>query len=412
MRRVFLVLLLALVAFSLSAQKLVFLHEGDAPFIGEKWPTAFKRAVDIIETKYPGVKVELLDASGGIQGHLNVMLESLVASGQTPNVIDMTVMRASKFFKPGQALDLKEYVPNELKKWDPQFLARMTKNGKVYGISGTTWALALNINLDLAAEVGWKAPAPSSEWTMDSFMAFAKLLKAKGKYATVLFAGSNPIPYVTCWFASFGVEMFKNGDYSRVTIDSPQTRKALAWMKQMIDEGYVPPNASQIIDDDSVAMSAGGTIGVNLWGPSAPAKSAYYPFPHVAGVKTGGTFQNYTAVVAIDKKDKRINQISAELAVAAVDEYWQNYMAGNTNPAVNPALPTMQGIAVAKTASNMYQVAEIVRKFGIYDMGAEGSKYPVFRPVIRPFLAQYFDGVIDADTFIKKYEEAANEVLK
>jgi ABC-type glycerol-3-phosphate transport system substrate-binding protein len=412
MRRVFLIVVLALVAFGLSAQKITLLHEGDIPFDGQKWASQFARGKQLIEAKYPGAKVEIIDAVGGIQGHLNVMLESLVASGQTPNVVNLTIMRASKFFKPGQALNLKEYVPNELKKWDPQFLARTTKDGKVYAVVGTTWALALNVNLDLAAEVGWKAPKPGSEWTMDSFMEFAKLLKAKGKHGTVLFAGSNPIPYVTAWFASFGVEMFKNGDYSHVTIDSPETRRALAWMREMIDKGYVPDNASQIIDDDSVALSAGGTIGVNLWGPAAPAKSGFYPFPKASGVKTGGTFQNYTASLAIDKKDKKINQISAELAVLVVDDYFQNYMAGNFNPKVNPALPTMKGIKVIETASNVYQVADIVSRFGIYDMGAEGPKYPVFRPVIRPFLAQFFDGMIDAETFIRKYEEAANESLR
>jgi ABC-type glycerol-3-phosphate transport system substrate-binding protein len=414
MRRVFLIVLLALVAFGLSAQKITLLHEGDVAYEGLQWPTAFQRGVQIIEAKYPGVKVELIDASGGIQGGINAMLEALVASGQTPNVIDMTIMRLSKFFKPGQALDLKQYGADKLKKWEPQFLARVTKDGKVYAVTGTTWGLALGINLDLAAEVGWKAPEPTSAWSMDSFMEFAKLIKAKapGKYATVLFSGSNPIPYVTCWWASFGVEFFKNGDYSKVTIDSPQTRKALAWMRMMIDEGYVPPNASQIIDDDSVAMSAAGNIGVNLWNPSPPAKSAWYPFPKVAGVKQGGTFQNYTAVCAIDKKDKKINQVSAELALTIVDDFYQNYSAGNVNDKVNPATPTMLGIAVRKTESNAYQVADIIKKFGIYDMGSEGSKYPAFRPVIRPFLSQFFDGVIDAETFIKKYEAAANEALQ
>jgi len=407
MRRVFLIVLLALVAFGLSAQKLTVLFEGNPPFIGQKWATMYDRPKQILEERHPGVKVELLDATAGVQGGVNVMLESLVASGQTPNVVSVTVMRASKFFKPGQALDLKQYVPNDLKKWEPMFLDRVTKGGKVYAVPGTAGALTLAVNLTLAEEVGWKAPPYATAWTLDSFMEYAKLLKAKGKYATVLFSGSNPIPYVTAWFASFGVEFFKNGDYSKVTIDSPQTRKALAWMRMMIDEGYVPPNASQIIDDDSVALSAAGNIGANIWIANPPAKTAYYPFPHATGVKTGGVFSNYIANVAMDKKDKKLNQLGAELAVLITDDVYQKYSAETSG-----AIATIKGIVTPKLPGNdNYQAAEVLKKFGLFDMGAETAKYPVFRPVIQPFLSQFFDGVIDAETFIKKYEAAANEAL-
>jgi ABC-type glycerol-3-phosphate transport system substrate-binding protein len=405
MKRIILALLILLVALSVSAQKLILMTEGDALLENGKWPSRHSRAIQIIKERYPSVEVEFVDATAGVQGGINVMLESYVASGRTPNVVVMTVMRSSKFFKAGLALDLKQYIPNELKKWEPVYLNRVTKDGHVYGLPCNGSGLALAINLTLAEEVGWKAPAPMSEWTMDSFMEFCKLLKPKKKYGTVLFAGSNPIPYVTCWWASFGVEFFKNGDYSKVAIDSPQTRKALAWMREMIDKGYTPPNASEIIDDDSVAMSAEGYIGANLWPPSSPGKWARYPFPTTPGVKTGGVFSNYEVALATDKKDKRINQISAELAAECGGEFWQTYNI------IRGAIPAIKGIAVPKLPDNGWQIAEIVKNFGIYDMGTETAKYPVFRPVIRTFLAQFFDGQINAETFIKEYTKAANESL-
>ena len=410
MKRLILILCVLLVSFGLSAQKITVLHEGDGLYENEKWATKYGRAAQVIEERYPGVKVEIINAAGGIQGGLNVTLESLIATGQTPNVVSLTIMRASRFFKPGQALDLKLYVPNELKKWEPMWLARTTKDGKVYGVPGCVPALGLTINLDLAAEVGWKAPEPASEWTMDQFMEFCKLIKAKttGKYGTVLFSGSNPIPYVTCWWASFGVEFFKNGDYSKLAIDSPQTRKALAWMREMIDKGYTPPNATEIIDDDSVDMSVKGNIGANLWAPAPPANWAWYPFPSVAGAKNGGVFSNYEVAVAIDKKDKRLNQIGAELAVLCVDEFFQKYSADHGG-----VPSSMKGIVVPKlTIGKGDQQAAVIKKFGIFDMGAETAKYSAFRPVIRPFLSRFFTGEIDADTFIKEYTEAANEALR
>lgn len=420
MKRLTLVLVAILCAFALNAQKITLLHEGDTPLVGQPWPTLFSRAAALIQERYPGVTVELIQ--GTLQGAVDMTLETMIASGNAPNVVAITVMRSSKLFKAGQAIDLKQYIPADLKKYEPAILARTTRDGHVYALPQTVAPLGLSVNVSLAEEVGFKLPAPGSNWTMAQFMEFARLAKTKGKYGTVLFSGSNPIPYVTAWFTSFGVEFFKGNDYSKVTINSPQMRAALAWLKDMVAKGYAAPNASQLIDDDMVSIFAEGKsaaqpifpdflgeIGAKVKAGAIPEafKSAWYPFPLAPGVKSTGTFLNYGAVVAMDKKDKRLNQIGAELAVLCSDEGFQKPIVTQGS-----GVASIVGMANTNTARNMQQLADVVNKYGAYDMGGETPKYSAFRPVLMPLLAQFFDGKIDAEKLIKDYEKAANEALQ
>lgn len=419
MKRIILILCVFLMAFSLSAQKLTLLIEGDTMTPGAKYTSIYGHAAGIIQERYPGVTVDIIQ--GTVQGALNITLEQMIASGQAPNVVSVTVMRSSKLMRPGMAIDLKQYIPEVLKKYQPALLSRLTRDGKVYALPGVNSPLGLVINLTLADEVGWKAPAPGANWTMAQFMDFAAKLKEKGKLATVFFSASNPIPYVTSWWTSFGVEFFKGGDYSKVAINSPQTRTALAWMKDMIAKGYVAPHPDQLIDDDMVALWASGKVGAQPILPGfiiemeskakagvipKPFEFAWYPFPLTPGVTKTGTFFNYAATVAMDKKDKRINQIEAEIVALCADEDFQrpSTLAGG--------IPTIIGMPVGKVEWHLDQLSALVARDGAYDMGSETAKYPTFRPVIMPLLAQFFDGKMDIEKFIAEYEKAANEALQ
>jgi ABC-type glycerol-3-phosphate transport system substrate-binding protein len=400
--------------------RVTLLHEGDTQTPGAEYPTSYARAAGIVQKRYPGTTVEIIQ--GVVQGVVDVTLETMCASGQAPNVIALTVMRSSKFFRDGQGINLKEYIPEELKKYESSMLSRVTRNGKVYAVPSINSPLGLNINVTLAEEAGFKMPAPGSNWTMEQFMDFCAKIKAKGKYGAVFFAGSNPIPYVTCWWTSFGVKFFENADYSKVAINGPQIRAALAWMKDMQNKGYVAPNASQIVDDDMVALWAEGKVGACAIFPGfllevdakvkagvlkEPFKTQWMPFPLASGVAKTETFFNYAAIVAMDKKDKRVNKISADLAYLCADEGFQRPVIE-----VGSGISSLIGVANTNKAWHMQDLADIVNRDGAYDMGSETAKYPAFRPIVMPYLAKFFDGKIDAEQFIKEYEKAANEALK
>lgn len=420
MKRIFLILAILLIIFSLNAQNITLLHEGDTLTPGAEYPSVYQRAARIVEKEYPGVKVDLIQ--GTVQGALDITLETMVASGQAPNVVSITVMRASKFFRPGQALDLKLYAPEALKKYLPTILSRVTRDGKVYAFPMMNSPLGLSLNLNLAKEAGFKVPAPGANWTMDQFMEYCRLLKEKGKVGTIFFSASNPIPYVTAWWTSFGVEFFKNNDYSKVAINSPQTRAALAWMKDMMTKGYVQPNPSQLIDDDMVALWASGKVGAQPVLPGffyeidakvkagvipAAFDTQWMPYPLTPGVKKTGIFFNYAVNVALDKKDKRLNEIGVRLASLGGDEYFQNIAL-----ATGQGVPSMFGLKTSKPEWHMDQLAALVTRDGAYDMGSETARYPSFRPIIMPLLAQFFEGKLDAEMFIKEYERQANEALQ
>lgn len=176
------------------------------------------------------VKVEIFPWANRDQA-----LATAIAGGKAPDVVYLIPDQLPKYAKSIEPADTyldaaakADYLPNVVKS--------VTIDGKMMGAPILTSALALVCNSKIFAEVG-QATYPS---TWDEMLAMAPAFKAKGYDMTAYFGdvknSLNTTFYPLLWQA--GGDVF-GADGKSVAFNGEGGRKALGFLKQLVDGGYV-----------------------------------------------------------------------------------------------------------------------------------------------------------------------------
>lgn len=352
----------------------------------------------------------------------SISIDSLVASGQAPDVYHDYAGRASKYMVPEYALPLDNYLAKEIKLYDKTVMATLKRDGKVFALPGSAWVNGFSVNLDILKEVGYTLPA-QKDWTIDEFLKLAALIKAKapGKYVTVLFAkNQSSEEWWKVWFYAFGASMYKPGDYTKTTLNSPKGVATLRFFQQMLDMGYVPPDAA-VQDDDTaldlwgrgkvafLSMQVGHTAAMKTAVEAKildkPFEIAFIEMPHAKGV----AHVPYTAgpgIAVVHKTDDEIqNNLAARLAWWVTGPTYQTYTIIQNN-----GYPTIHGI---KTADNplIAQLAAVKEIAGVADWGLTMPKFSEVRAQLFPLLAEMYMGKKTPEAVLSQYEATVNKIL-
>src|SRR5690606_21320931 len=99
-------------------------------------------------------------------------------------------------------------------------------------------------------------------WSVEQFDEAMNAIKEKGKVPfTIHIAAAQGDTGLLSYFWGFGARQFKDGDYSKVGLNTPEGVKALEHLVKMNDEGLLQPSAVSMQTGDTDTLFQTGTVG-------------------------------------------------------------------------------------------------------------------------------------------------------
>ena len=286
------------------------------------------------------------------QGSMTV--DALIAKGTPPDVW----LDAAGYFRDRlnaeESLPLEQYM--DLSGYDENLLKPYTRNGHVYALPMANIVTGLAINTEMLEEIGYTIPA-HEDWTTDEFLRLAEKLKAAGYPATMVMTEQGMISWMIVWLYAFGAELYADGDYSRVAINTPEAVAGLEYIKLLVDRGYAPPFPNEVNDDMGVEMFTTGKVfscmlqagHADYWVPEQvkngvierPFAYTFIEFPHGPGVEHTPVFGYQTVVNARRSDDEARNRAAVELVKNRAGAEYQKYVT-----TIQGSFPTLKGFVV------------------------------------------------------------------
>lgn len=190
-------------------------------------------------------------------------LQTRLVGNQAPDVFVITSENKNDLIDNGYALDMtgKSYV-KKLSQANKDFLSR---DGKLYGQSISSWAAGIAYNKDLLGQVGYDSvPA-----TWDEFLDLCGKLKNKGitPYIESLGDGNDRIPdsFMGAVYAKDGVDVTTLADKTPSTPGANEKDCVKAWMK-VYEKGYASRDNVGVSGDDAKTQFANGQVAMYTTG--------------------------------------------------------------------------------------------------------------------------------------------------
>ncbi|MDD5065279.1 MAG: extracellular solute-binding protein [Phycisphaerae bacterium] len=415
MKRLCFLLILVILATSLFANgsredyKITVLHSGESPL--PSGDMTFTRAAEMTKKDFPGLSVELqvIDLSTGAP----ITMDTMIASGNPPDVYADSMVRLSRYIIPEFALPLDGLV-------DPVYLYTdpLKRGGKLLALPLNGAAQGMALNLDLLEAAGYEV---KDDWTDKDFLEMCRKVKeysdktGKEVYGTGLFAGNQSGDYLWMqWFAVFGVDLYDD-DYAESTqINGGE--KVWAFLKLLKDKGYVPGNSATLTDDDYALMWSKGMFAATAfysgWTDGyfksaieqglikKPHRMKFVPFPNNAPLCT-----NWSGLVV--NKDSKYPKEAATYLKYATDAYIQQVQVK-----YGYSIAYRSDISAASDSEQLNQIVGVVAKNGLYDLGVTNSWFAEVRGQGFPVLQAVLSGKISPKEAAKLYTQKVNEIIK
>lgn len=364
----------------------------------------------------PNVEIEAVAinaAGGGTQ-----QLDTEIAAGNMPDVLEDNQMRASKYNGMGLIENIAAYITQEEK---DDYLPGLLGNDVIWRLPLFVTPQCLVVNKSLFEKAGALdlLPKPDNrEWTTDEFVKALKAVNKKNNAYSTMFWAKNQSGDATMFgfLWGFGAKFFEAGDYSKTVFNSPEAVEALNFMNGLVKDGLTAPAPVALTDDDMWAMWQDQKIAI---APGYPvleklAKEAKEPFevyfvnyPHAAGKPNPAVTTFGEGVSVFKQTDKDKKDMAVKLAKYITGEKWAPALvnkgsAFSTRKSLSPKIQlTDEGKAVAG----------YMEKNGLMDFGANSPKYSDFRIKILNLMQQIYSGTKQPVDALKEFETEANKLL-
>ena len=415
MKKFFAMLLMFSMVFSIFADPPVTIRILQS---GNKESPAYTIALEMVKKDFPHATFifNKIDRSDGS----TLTMDAQIAAGMAPNIYIDTMVRASKYMVPEFALPLDDYI-RDLPKYNPGVLTQYRRNGKLLALPMPGAAQAMLINLDIMKEIGFSVP---DNWTVNDFLRMAEMVKVhyKGKkWATGMFAANQSGDYLLHnWFAAFGAEYYKNQNYDRSVIADTGGVKAYEFFQTLVKNGYVPPNAASLNDDDYCAQWMVGDLAATAFFPNwiniylktamdqgllaKPFEYKFVPFPRGPGVSKVPTYYSNAAMI-VHKTGTYADTVAARFA-----EYNNSPIIQGMTAKTDSIIPNREDSTYWPTDKYTLQVMAIVNTNGIYDAGLTDPRFTERRALQFPILQQVLNFTMKPLDAIKLYQEKLSAV--
>lgn len=194
----------------------------------------WKPRVDAFKKKYPNVDVQVVVHPWAKRDE---QLVTAIAGKQAPDVVYLIPDQVPKYASMKALAPVDDVISDDKSDFRDVALKAMTFEDKLYGVPFLQSVNTTVYNKKVLQAAGVASPPK----TWDEVLAAAPQLKAAGYYTTVYEGGLdstlNQTFYPLLWQA--GGEVL-NEDGTKAAFNSDAGRKALEFIKKLVDGGYVP----------------------------------------------------------------------------------------------------------------------------------------------------------------------------
>lgn len=245
MRKVFIAILLGVVLLPISSIWAAGSEESGGTELRVAWwgnPTRDERTlavIDLYQQAHPEVSIEPETVGwGGYWDRINTQ----VAARNLPDLMQHDYAYLLQFVSRNQMADMTPFVQNgtiDLEGVDEAFLSGGRVDGKLYGISLGTNAVALVYDPAVFARAGMAEPSP--DWTLADFEAIAREIYAKTGVQTLPFFTTDPKVGFENWIRQTGQAFFAP-DGSGLGFSETQTLvEFFTVQRRLIEDGVMIP---------------------------------------------------------------------------------------------------------------------------------------------------------------------------
>lgn len=233
-------------------------------FDGEAFPLAVLAEVAQRFYDETGISVELMfvPATGGWSGFFN-KLQTMIAGGDTPDVIRIAIEGFEVFRTNGLCEPLNDYIEKYPEYWElttdnhEKLIEPLTVDGITYAV-GFEWNnVVMHFNTDILAEVG--LDLPPADWTYDDFLDYCKKLTFTREDGSKVWAYNVSRSYfeMSSWLYNNGAAIL-NDDMTESVINSPEAIETIQFLHDLIYKYEVAPLNNGDFIAGQVAMQNAG----------------------------------------------------------------------------------------------------------------------------------------------------------
>ncbi|PST47970.1 ABC transporter substrate-binding protein [Bifidobacterium sp. UTCIF-37] len=260
-----------------------------------------KPYIDAFEKENPDIEIDF-SYSPPTPEYIQTLQTRLVGN-QAPDVFVITSENKTDLMDNGYVKDLTdEPFMKNISQANKDFVSR---DGKVYGMSTSSWASGIVYNKDLLKKVG----VDEVPGTWDEFLALCKKLKNAGitPYLETVADGLSRIPdsFQGSIFAKEGTDITKLATESKQTPGENEKEAVKAWMK-LYDQDLVTRDTVGISGDDMKTQFVNGQVAMICTGPWD-----FGTFQEASGLNWG-----YAQMPALDKDHENYAQGSPSPGLA------------------------------------------------------------------------------------------------
>jgi multiple sugar transport system substrate-binding protein len=245
-----------------AATELTFLISGD--------PTdeaAYQTLIDAFAAEHSAITVNLINIPSG--GDFRKRLAADFAGGTPPDLFLINYRHLGHFFAAGAVEPLTDYLANstaiDVADYYPQAMSAFQWQGVQMCMPQNISSPVIYYNKDLFAAAG--VAYPSDDWTWEEFVATARALTQDqdGDGATDIYGFGTEATIVRAapfiWMN--GGSIVDDREFpTRLALDSPASKAALAWFVSLQTEHRVTPDAVAEAAEDSLSRFVNGRMAL------------------------------------------------------------------------------------------------------------------------------------------------------
>lgn len=232
-----------------------------------------RKIIAAFNEKHPNITVNLetIDFTSGPE-----KIIAAIEGGTICDVLFDAPGRIITYGKSGKLVSLNDMFTDELvKDVNNDALLQSCKAGDtayMYPLSSAPFYMAVNKKM---AEDAGVADLIKDGWTTDDFTEVIKALKEKGyNPGSVFCSGQGGDQGTRAFFANLYSSPITNAEVTEYTVNSENGVKALQYIKDMVDAGYLMNGSAYNGGDDIQNFANGQTSFTLLWSPAQPDTQA------------------------------------------------------------------------------------------------------------------------------------------
>jgi len=221
--------------------------------IGKDTSGAFKTAVEKFNKQNPNLEAKLLELPENADIQREQQIQRLRAESSECDLLGMDVIWTAEYAASGWLYDLTPVVEAHEKEFIPSTVETVE-------YEGNKWALPFNTNAGFLFYRTNEVPKPPSTWE--------EVYKEAKEKNGLVYQGERyeglTVDFLELLYSAGGKVLSEDGE--TVEIDSPETRKALEFMANGIEEGAVPKAVTTYEEESSRrAFEAGNATFMRNW---------------------------------------------------------------------------------------------------------------------------------------------------